>query len=69
MPAMARACLTRAAATARFWLFAVACAIRSSSRASLKARHHSPRGWLSAACAAFQVVPSGALRTSPAGAC
>jgi hypothetical protein len=64
MPAIALASLTRAAATDRFWLLAVAWAIKPSRRVSLNARHHSPRGWLSAGCASFQVVPSWALRTA-----
>src|SRR4051812_19808320 len=68
-PAMARACLTRAAATARLALALVASAISSFRAVSLKASHHSPRGCASAACACFQVLPSAATLTDASGSC
>src|SRR4051812_42210938 len=68
-PAMARACLTRAAATARLALALVASAISSFRAVSLKASHHSPRGCASAGCACFQVLPSAAVFTGASGSC
>jgi hypothetical protein len=66
MPAIARACFTRAAATAQVLVVGRGFD-QGRQRSSLKARHHSPRGWASAGWPTFQVVPSAALRTSSSG--
>ncbi|WP_370662313.1 hypothetical protein [Massilia varians] len=67
MPAIALACLTRLAATARLALLAPASSIREVKAGSLKASHHWPRGCCSAGWASLQRAPS--MPSTSAGSC